>query len=206
MMFSRFLSGTLAVFGLVVSAGAGVAQIPAANDQVAATLHAAPEGQRAGATVLGYNETGDLVTLKGGENELVCLADDPTDDSFSVACYHESLEPYMARGRELVASGVADPNERHRIRWEEAEKGTLAMPDAPATLYVLTGSSFDAGTDSVEDSYLRFVLYVPWATVESTGLPDSPLGPGTPWLMDPGTAGAHIMISPPRMSGGDYPG
>jgi len=205
MMFSRIVSGTLVTFGLVVAADAGVSQIPPENEQVAAALHAAPEGQRADATVLGYDESGGLVTLKGGGNELVCLADDPTDDRFSVACYHESLEPYMARGRELVASGIADPNERHRIRWEEADNGALAMPEAPATLYVLTGSSFDARTDTVEDSYLRFVLYVPWATVESTGLTDSPLGPGTPWLMDPGTAGAHIMVSPPRMDGGGKP-
>jgi hypothetical protein len=111
----------------------------------------------------------------------------------------------MARGRELVASGVTDPNERHRIRWDEAEEGTLDMPEAPATLYVLTGSSFDPKTDTVEDSYLRFVVYVPWATVESTGLTDTPLGPGTPWLMDAGTAGAHIMISPPRMEEGGGP-
>jgi len=41
------------------------------------------------------------------------------------------------------------------------------------------------------------VVYVPYATAATTGLPTRP-APGVPWLMDPGTAGAHIMISPPR--------
>jgi hypothetical protein len=143
-----------------------------------------------------------LVTLREGSNELICLADDPTDDRFSVACYHESLEPYMARGRDLVSRGIADGNERLQIRWKEAEEGVLAMPEDPATLYVLTGSTYDPETGQVADSYLRYVVYTPWATIESTGLSDAPMGPGSPWLMYPGTAGAHIMISPPRPSPG----
>jgi hypothetical protein len=108
----------------------------------------------------------------------------------------------MARGRELSAEGVVDGQERNRIRWEAAEAGTLSMPEEPATLYVMTGSGFDPSTSTVSEAYLRYVLYTPWATVESTGLPDRPTGPGSPWLMFPGTAGAHIMISPPRSGGG----
>ncbi|MFT5773641.1 MAG: hypothetical protein ACI9ZX_003050 [Algoriphagus sp.] len=41
-------------------------------------------------------------------------------------------------------------------------------------------------------------MYIPWATSESTGLPLKAYGPGMPWIMDPGTHRAHIMISPPR--------
>jgi hypothetical protein len=180
---------------------AATGQIPSAATQIRSTVLAAPEEQRESATVLGYDASGALVTLRTGDNELVCLADDPEGDGFSAACYHESLEPYMARGRALVKEGVADPNERYRIRWQEADEGKLSMPEDPATLYVLTGSEFDEGTGTVADAYLRFVIYVPWATVEETGLPAQPMGPGTPWLMYPGTAGAHIMISPPRPSG-----
>lgn len=170
--------------------------------QIAAALQAAPEDRRAEATVLGYNAAGSLTVLRDGANDLVCLADNPSDDGFSVACYHESLEPYMAKGRELTAEGITDGQERNRIRWEAAETGTLPMPEEPATLYVLTGSGFDPSTGTVTDPYLRWVLYTPWATVESTGLPDRPTGPGSPWLMFPGTPGAHIMISPPRSGGG----
>jgi len=178
------------------------AQVPPAEAQVAAAVLAAPEDQQADATVLGYDGSGALVTLRAGKNELVCLADDPSDTRFSVACYHRALEPYMARGRELTAQGTTDGTERNQIRWKEAEEGTLSMPEEPATLYVLTGAGYDPETRTVADAYLRFVLYTPWATIESTGLPGQPMGPGSPWLMYPGTAGAHIMISPPRASSG----
>jgi hypothetical protein len=178
------------------------AQIPAADIQVAAAVLAAPESQRADATVLGYVASGNVGTLKEGTNEIVCLADDPSDQVFSVACYHQSLEPYMARGRALLAEGITDGNERYRIRWEEADAGTLAMPEAPATLYVLSGSGYDQESNTVQEAYLRYVIYTPWATLESTGLPARPAGPGSPWLMFPGTAGAHIMISPPPPGSG----
>ena len=59
-----------------------------------------------GATVLGYDAAGAVVTLRAGVNDIVCLADDPKEAAFSVACYHKDLEPFMARGRELVAKGV----------------------------------------------------------------------------------------------------
>ncbi|MEZ5313621.1 MAG: hypothetical protein R2862_08210 [Thermoanaerobaculia bacterium] len=47
------------------------------------------------------------------------------------------------------------------------------MPKVPATLYVLTGKGFDAATGTVSEPYLRYVVYTPWATAESTGLPTS---------------------------------
>jgi hypothetical protein len=177
-------------------------QVPPPEVQVAAAALAAPPGQDSDATVLGYDPSGKLVSLRGGQNDLVCLADDPSDDGFSVACYHDSLDPYMARGRELSAGGTTDGAERNQIRWDEADDGRLAMPDGPVALFVLTGSGYDPANGEVVEPYLRYVIYVPWATLESTGLPAQPMGPGSPWLMFPGTAGAHIMISPPRPPGG----
>ena len=175
-------------------------ELPAPAVQIAAAAQAAPEDRRAGATVLGYStlESGSLATvLRQGTNDLVCLADQPGDEKFSVACYHQSLEPFMKRGRELEAQGVTG-DERMKRRWQEADAGTLAMPKAPATLYVLTGTRFDSATGKVVDPYLRYVVYTPYATQELTGLPLSPPGPGGPWLMFPGTAGAHIMITPAK--------
>ena len=49
----------------------------------------------------------------------------------------------------------------------------------------------------VGDAYLRWVIYTPYATPESTGL-STKMTENAPWLMDEGTAGAHIMITPPR--------
>jgi hypothetical protein len=171
--------------------------IPARETQITAAVLAAPEDRRAGATVLGYDGTGTLVTLRQGTNDLVCLADDPRDEAFSVACYHKDLEPFMARGRELRAQGVTG-KEREERRWKEIDAGTLKMPREPRSLYVLTGTGFDAAAGKVADSYTRWVLYTPYATPESTGLPTKPTVPGGPWLMFPGTAGAHVMISPKK--------
>jgi hypothetical protein len=178
-------------------AGLGAAaETPNSADQINAAVLAAPEERREGAAVLGYDAEGKLGTLREGSNELVCLADDPAKDKFSAACYHRELEPYMARGRELAAEGVGG-QESHDIRWKEIEDGKLAMPREPRTLYVLSGSAYDSASGTVVDSYLRWVIYTPFATPESTGL-STKAAPGVPWLMFPGTAGAHIMINPPR--------
>ena len=185
-----------AVTGQAPATPAPAAAAAPPDVQIAAAVQAAPEDRRAGAAVFGYDASGALVTLRDGTNDLVCLADDPKADGFSVACYHKDLEPFMARGRQLLAQGVTS-KEREETRWKEIEAGTLNMPREPRTLHVLTGSGFDAASGTVADSYLRWVVYTPFATPETTGLPIRPV-PGGPWLMFPGTPTAHIMISPPR--------
>ncbi|UII33658.1 hypothetical protein LVD17_07480 [Fulvivirga ulvae] len=174
------------------------AQIPNKQDQINAAIQAAPEEQQAGASVLGYDVEGKLVMIREGTNELICLADDPEKDGFSVACYHQDLEPFMARGRELYATGK-NHGEVFEIREKEVKEGKLKMPDQPTTLHVLSGADgkYDAVTGKVTGANLRYVVYIPYATAESTGLPIRPIVPGGPWIMDPGTHRAHIMISPP---------
>lgn len=192
----------LGASALVVLLGAldvqdGAAQVAGTAHQVAEAVQAAPAAERDGATILGYRADGSMTTLRNGSNELVCLADDPNREGWESACYHSSLDPFMARGRELRAEGVTDGAELARRRFAEADAGTLAMPESPATLYVLTGDGFDSGSGTVESGFLRWVIYTPWATSESTGLAAQPSAPGAPWLMFPGTPGAHIMITPP---------
>ena len=146
--------------------------------------------------MLGYDQQSGLKRLREGKNELICLASDPSKTAFSVACYHKDLEPFMARGRELLAQKITGAK-RNEVRFKEVEEGKLSMPREPRTLYVLTGKSFDANSGKVQDPYLRWVIYVPFATPQSTGL-STKASDGAPWLMSPGTAGAHIMINPPK--------
>jgi hypothetical protein len=169
-------------------------EVASPADQIASAILAAPKERRAAATVLGYDANGKVVTLRKGTNDLICLADDPNVKALSVACYHKDLEPFMARGRELAEQYKG--KERHEQRWKEVDDGKVKMPREARMLYVLTGTGYDAAKGEVTDSYLRWVVYVPYATPESTGL-STTSGPG-PWLMYPGTAGAHIMISPPK--------
>ena len=146
-------------------------------------------------TVLGYRENGILEVLRKGTNNMICLADNPETDGFSVSAYQSDLEPFMERGRSLKAEGL-DFKTIFDIRESEAKSGMLKMPTR-ATLYVLSGD-INAQTQEIENTYLRYVIYIPFATPESTGLPTKPSIPSEPWIMDPGTHRAHIMISPER--------
>src|SRR2546423_15428981 len=91
---------------LLVSTLAAAAEVPAPQIQIAAAVRAAPSDLREGAAGLGYNVQGQLIKLREGKNELVCVANDPRETSFSVTCYHRDLEAYMARGRELLAQKI----------------------------------------------------------------------------------------------------
>lgn len=187
--------------GLVVVAVIAVpmdarAQPAPESSQIVAALAPLPEEFRESATVLGYRAGVDgLIVLRQGSGPFICLADDPADDRFHTACYHRSLEPFMARGRALRGAGMVEDVDS--IRYAEVHAGTLTMPEAPAALYSLSGeaSSFDATTGEVTGAQPLYVVYIPFATAESTGLPTKP-APNTPWIMFPGTPKAHIMFVP----------
>lgn len=167
--------------------------------QIALAVQAAPPDRQAGATVQGYDADGNFVVLREGTNDLICMAPNPAAEAFEVSCHHEGLEPYFARGRELRAQGRGG-QEATEVRWQEVEAGTLPLPYGGIN-YILHGSGFDSETHAVQDPFLRWVIYTPGATPESTGLTIQATE-GAPWLMFPGTPGAHIMIVPPQSGGG----
>jgi hypothetical protein len=171
---------------------------PSAEVQIKTALLAAPEELKEMAIVYGYSQKGEFIVLRKGSNDLICLADDPNSDGLNASCYHKSLEPFMARGRQLKKEGKTF-QQQFDIREAEVKAGKLKMPAQSATLYVYTASkeNYNAQTGEVVNGYLRYVVYIPYATVESTGLPLAPSAPGMPWIMDPGTHRAHIMINPP---------
>ena len=125
---------------------------------------------------------------------MTCLADDPGTASFHVACYHQSMEPFMARGRELRAQGVQGA-QVDTVRFAEVEAGKLPMPKDPASLYSISGDGYDPATSEIKAGRRLYVVYVPFGTPESIGLPGVPVV-GAPWIMFPGTPKAHIMFIP----------
>ena len=163
---------------------------------IATALMAAPEKSRAGCKVIGYNMAGDFVTLREGTNEFIVLVDNSKQDGFNAACYHKDLEPFMARGRALRAEGKKG-QEVFAIREAEMTSGDLKITPG-STLHIYFGAKtlYDPETSKVDGAQLRYVVYMPWATSESTGLPEAPMAPNHPWIMNPGTHRAHIMISP----------
>lgn len=183
------------IASVVLALPVGAQTVPSEADQIAAAVLPMPASLRAGAGVMGYRTPGTLVVLRQARNGMRCLADDPSDDRFHVACYATSMEPFMTRGRQLRASGT--PGTRvDTVRFAEVRQGKLRMPTAPAALYSLTGpkNDFDAASGLAPKSMPHFVLYMPYATSATTGLASAP-GKG-PWLMNPGTPRAHLMLSP----------
>lgn len=173
-------------------------EMPAnAREQMAGAVVPAPEEMRNDATVLGYIADHRLIPLREGDGDLICLADDPRDERFHVACYYKALEPFMARGRELRAEGV-ERGEVRTIREQEIKDGKLEMPPQPTALYSITcpAGCFDPVTASVSGGNRVYVVYIPYATPESTGLTSTP-ATGTPWLMSPSKPWAHIMLVQP---------
>ena len=173
--------------------------VPSADVQIKTALLAAPSEDRENAMVYGYSESGEFTILRKGTNEMICLADDPKQSGLNVSCYHKDLDPFMARGRELKKDGKSF-QDIFDMREEEVKAGKLKMPEQPSTLFVYSAddANYDRSTGDVKEGYLRYVIYIPYATAETTGLPLKPDVAGMPWLMDPGTHRAHIMISPAK--------
>jgi hypothetical protein len=157
---------------------------------IAAALLPLPEDLRAGATVVTYDPaTGARKVLREGTNALVCQPKDPTDGF--TRCYNKALTPRRDLEAKLRAEKKSDKEIREAI--EAATKaGTIKAPSYGMMSYRL----------SSDDGRIKrlWVMSVPNATPESIGVStvsqrDAALkGEGLPWLMLPGTPGAHVMI------------
>jgi hypothetical protein len=196
-VFLRVLAvfAVLFTFQLPSVSIAQTGEVPSESTQIRNTVLALPEAVRDSATVMGYTNDLELVTLREGWNGLICIADHPGDERYSAVCYHESIDPFISRGRELREEGVEDA-EVYKIRHDEMDAGTLPLPDAGAVLYNMTMPLADF--DPTTAGPALYSIYTPYATAASTGLPDRPAGPGTPWIMRGGTPSAHVMIIAPK--------
>ena len=194
----RWIAGFAVVAAFPVAVSAQAVVYPVAERQIAAAVSPLPQPLQKGAKVLGYDASGKLVTLRPGTNEMVCLADNPKNPRFHVSCYHQSLDAFMSRGRELRAQNIKE-DEVDSTRAREVRAKKLAMPTQPAALYQYFAArdSVDAGTGAVRGAQHLYVVYTPYATYKSTGISEAPV-PGGPWIMFPGTPFAHLMISPQK--------
>ena len=161
----------------MVSVAPAAAQDLPKDSQIAQAVMAAPEvggpARRCWALSGGKRRP-----LRPGTNDLVCLADNPAAEGFSVACYHKDLDPFMARGREMTAKGITDDKVRDQTRFDEnqgrqaddAERATDALRDDRQV--GRTGHRQGRGRfDPLGD--LRPVRHG-----ETTGLATRPAGPG----------------------------
>ena len=160
-----------------------------ASDEVTQATLPLPEDLRAGAAVYKYDpKTGARIALRPGTNALECT---PRGADGFTWCYNKVSAPRRDMSAKLRAQGADD--KAIQLAVEEATKAGTLKPTPFGTMsYRLYGKR-----DRIQ---LLWVLSVPGATPDTIGVTTASAREdalelrGTPWLMLPGTPGAHIMI------------
>lgn len=162
------IRSTISTMLLIHSVAA--AEQPEASVQIAGAVMAVPEELRAGAAVLGRNAQGVMVKLREGSNELVCLIATRQTDvqrgllSQGFGTVHGARAGVGgAAGDRAEAGGPAIPGDR---------RGQAGDAREPRTLYVLTVRR--CGGRGGSRFVSTVVIYIPYATAQSTGLSTKP--------------------------------
>lgn len=165
------------------------ARAQSVDTQVAEAVAILPADLRAGATVVTYDAaTGDRKVLREGTNFIECQP--RMADGFT-RCYNKALAPR----RDLEAKLQAQKKTEKEIAEAVAaavKAGTLPAPAKGMVSY--------RGYDKRDRIQNLWVFSIPGGTPESVGVStgsqrDAALeGHGLPWMMLPGTPGAHVMI------------
>jgi len=168
---------------------ATVAYAQSKDAQIAEAVKPLPDDLKAGATVVTYDaKTGARQVLRQGTNFIECQP--KMADGF-IRCYNKTLAPRRDMEAKLRAQGMKDEDVTKEIQKATAD-GKLKPPPFGTVSYRY---SDDPGRIK-----LLWVISVPNATPEMLGVStesqrDAALkGNGKPWMMLPGTPGAHIMI------------
>jgi hypothetical protein len=159
-----------------------------AADPVTQATQPLPQDLRAGATVYTYDANGDRKVLRQGTNQIECM---PRGDDGFTWCYNKSGGPRRDLSAKLRAQKKTDKEIAEAMA--EATKAGKVQPSQFGTMsYRLYGKP-----DRIQ---LLWVISVPGATPDSIGVTTASAREdalelrGTPWLMLPGTPGAHIMV------------
>lgn len=184
MPVSKILSA--AILGMCVSS----AVLAQSNEElIAQAIRPLPEDLRAGATVYRYDPaTGERIVLRQGNNHVECR---PKDEEGFTRCTPTANASRSDLSSKLRAQGLSDDEVNAALADAEA-KGQIN----PRIFGSLSYRLFDT-PDRIQ---LLWIVSVPNATAEQLGMPtgsqrdNSLQGKGTPWMMNAGTPGAHLMI------------
>ena len=189
MKTTNLLVATAAAALLLLPLTAATANAQSADPRIAEALKPLPEDLKAGATVVAYDKTtGARSVLRQGKNDIECQP--KADDGF-VRCYNKIVGPRRDLEAKLRAEKKSDKEVTDAVQ-AALKAGTITS--APF------GSMSYRYSDDPQRIKLLWVMSVPNATPESIGVStvsqrDAALkGHGMPWMMLPGTPGAHIMI------------
>ncbi|HMD35273.1 MAG TPA: hypothetical protein VKH42_09910 [Vicinamibacterales bacterium] len=184
----RFISIVAVLIAATPIAGR-VASAQTNEQKVAEAVKPLPDDLKAGATVVTYDaKTGARQVLRQGTNFIECQ---PTMADGFIRCYNKVMTPRRDMEAKLHAQGMKDEDVTKEIQ-AATKDGRLKPPPFGTVSYRY---SDDPGRIK-----LLWVISVPNATPEMLGIStesqrDAALkGNGKPWMMLPGTPGAHIMI------------
>jgi hypothetical protein len=156
---------------------------------IAKAVSPLPEDLRAEATVYTYDEnTGERITLRTGTNHVECQ---PTDADGFTRC-----NPISQRGRRDLSAKLAAQG----LEGDALQEALQTAEDEGRIAKRVFGSISYRRFDTPDRIQYLYVISLPNATAEELGMPtgrqrDNALaGKGTPWMMRPGTSGAHLMI------------
>jgi len=161
-----------------------------APDEITQATLPLPDDMRAAATVFKYDaKTGERIVLRKGTGAIECS---PRGADGFTWCYNVVSAPRRDLSAKLRAQGKSDKEVQDAMAAATAA-GTIKPTPFGTMSYRLYGKK-----DRIQ---LLWVLSVPNATPESIGVSEGSQrdeainnGNGRPWLMLPGTPGAHIMI------------
>lgn len=158
-------------------------------DDIAKAVLPLPEDLRANALIYVYDEKGDRKILRPGNNMVECMPKDP--ETGFTRCYNKITADRRDFEAKLKARKM--PDQEIAAAMDRATKEGKIKP-AP---YGVINYRY---TDDDKRIKLLWIMAVPNATPEMTGVSTvsqqaaALKGKGLPWMMLPGTPGAHIMI------------
>jgi hypothetical protein len=184
----KFFSGVAGVCLFIILAGQPSAMAQSADDIAKAVLPL-PEDLRANAMIYAYDEKGDRKVLRPGSNMVECMPKDP--GTGFTRCYNKITAD--RRDFEAKLNARKMPEKELDAAMDRATKeGKIKAAPFGVINYRYT--------DDDKRIKLLWIMSVPNATPEMTGVSTvsqqaaALKGKGLPWMMLPGTPGAHIMI------------
>jgi hypothetical protein len=160
----------------------------ASQADVDKALVAAPASLKDQATVIKWKKDFTYDTLRKGTNRLACYdrSGFPLQQPFSVHC--TSIGNLEREAQNLKAEASGERAKSEEILNAMEKDGTRAKPEYGSMWYAVAGPDREHARP---ESHIT--IAVPFATAQSTGLPDNPRQGGA-WLMNAGTMKAHIMV------------
>ena len=177
-------------------AGMAMAQgMMSKEEQIKTATSALPAALRDGATVISYDSKGLPQVLRQGDNHIFCV-NGSTADSFNVSCRGDALRAASDFGAREKADGKdaktigADTNAAY-------DAGKLTRAPVGTTIYTRAGKT-------QAEARSMWVVLMPNVKGEDLGLPTKRMNASSPWMMNSGKPGAHIMM-PQTASMDDMP-